>query len=239
MNRQEVAALLAYAVRLDPRTAPANEAEATERLDQWCDLLGDVAATAPHPDGRHWDASQVVRHHIASSPYPIKPSDIGGPWLNFRRDVLGRHQDPVPNVDPNDEAAYRAAIAGQRRAIETGRAVATPRALMPGETGTREQREQANAARLAALGTYVPRTVRDALAPVRPVRAERERLAATGQPDALDVPCTWCKAEAGQSCRDVRINPQDNSTRARRRTRPHPSRLDAATTHRHAQETAV
>ncbi|MFJ5143280.1 cell surface glycoprotein [Streptomyces sp. NPDC088707] len=239
MDRREIAALLAYTDRLDPSRAPTTKEAAAERLTQWADLLAEVAATAPHPEGRHWDASQAVRHHIASSPYPIKPSDVGGPWQAFRRDILSRHQDPVPDVDPNDEAAYRAALAGQRRAIETGRAIATPRALMPGETGTRDQREQASAARLASLGSYVPRTVAGALAPYRPVRAERERLAVAGQPDALDVPCTWCKAETGEPCRDMRLNPTTQATNMRRRARPHPSRLDAATAQRHAQETAV
>ncbi|MFB7029638.1 MULTISPECIES: cell surface glycoprotein [unclassified Streptomyces] len=239
MDRREIAALLAYADRLDPVRAPTTKEAAAERLAQWADLLADVAAQAPHPEGRHWDVSEAVRRHIATSPYPIKPSDVGGPWAAFRRDVLSRHQDPVPTVDPDDEEAYRAAIAGHRRAIETGRTVATPRALMPGETGTRDQREQANAARLKALGTYMPRTVRDALAPIRPVRAERERLARAGLPDALDVPCTWCKAETGQPCRDMRLNPTTQATANRRRTTPHPSRLDAATAHRHAQETSA
>ncbi|MGW8762341.1 zinc finger domain-containing protein [Streptomyces sp. NPDC055815] len=239
MTREEVAALLAYAVSLDPRTAPATEAEAAERLNQWFALLADVAPRAPHPEGRHWDASQAVHHHIATSPYPIKPSDVSSRWHAFRRDVLSRHMDPLPDVDPDDEEAYRTALANHRRAIETGREVATPRALMPGEAGTREQREQANAARLAALGTYMPRTVADALAPYRRVRAERERLAREGAPDALDVPCTWCKAETGQPCRDMRLNPSNDATHVRRRTTPHPSRLDAATAHRHAQETAV
>ncbi|MFE5912053.1 cell surface glycoprotein [Streptomyces wedmorensis] len=239
MTREEVAVLLAYAVSLDPRTAPTTEAEATERLTQWLTLLADVPPTAPHPEGRHWDATQAVRHYIASSPYPIKPSDVSSLWHAFRRDVLSRHMDPLPDVDPDDEEAYRTAIADHRRAIETGRTVATPRALMPGEAGTREQREQANAARLAALGTYMPRTVKDALATLRPVRAERERLAREGKPDALDVPCTWCKAETGQPCRDMRLNPTTQATAVRRRATPHPSRLDAATAHRHAQETAV
>lgn len=233
MNRQEVAALLAYAVRLDPRTAPANEAEATERLDQWCDLLADVAATAPHPEGRHWDASQVVRRHIATSPFPIKPADIGGPWAAFRRDVLSRHQDPVPNVDPDDQAAYRAAITQQRHAIELGLAVATPRALLPGETGTRTQREEANGARLAALGTYVPRTVKGALASWRPRQTQRESLAAAGLPDPLNVNCPYeqCQSPAGRPCRGGGKHRFDRA--------PHPSRLELATTRHYAQETAV
>ncbi|WP_329622952.1 cell surface glycoprotein [Streptomyces sp. NBC_01255] len=239
MDRREIAALLAYADRLDPTRAPTTKEAAAERLTQWADLLADVASTAPHPEGRHWDASQAVRRHIATSPYPIKPSDVGGLWAAFRRDVLGRHMDPVPNVDPDDQAAYRAALAGHRHAIETGRAVATPRALLPGESGTREQRDQFAAERLAAFGTYMPRTVKDALAPLRPVRAERERLAREGKPDALDVPCTWCKAETGQPCRDMRLNPTTQATANRRRTTPHPSRLDAATARQHAQETAA
>ncbi|MFF4751802.1 cell surface glycoprotein [Streptomyces sp. NPDC001270] len=221
MNRQHVAALLAYTDRLDPTRAPQDRAAAAERLDQWAELLADVASTAPHPEGRHWDASQIVRHHIATSPYPIKPSDVSRPWADFRRDILSRHVDPLPAVDPDDDTAYRAALAAQRRAIETGATVATPRAALT--TGMTEQQARA---RLAALGTYVPRTVAAVLAAHRPRKAEREQLAAAGRPDPLDVPCPYehCRADRGQPCRTARRAP---------RATAHPSRLDDATTAHH------
>ncbi|WP_282792065.1 cell surface glycoprotein [Streptomyces sp. CC224B] len=223
MTRQEVAALLAYAVKLDPRSAPADQAAADEVLDQWADLLADVPPTAPHPNGRHWDAAQVVRHHIATSPYPIKPSDVSRPWHYFRRDVVDRHHDPVPAADPDDPAAYRAALVTTRHAVAIGAAPAATFRVLTG--GTREERDQVAAGRLAALGNYVPRTVRDALAPYRPRRAERENRAAEGLPDPLNVACPYeqCRARAGEPCRTFRRTPRSTA---------HPSRLDLAT-HQH------
>ncbi|MFE7782063.1 zinc finger domain-containing protein [Streptomyces nigrescens] len=233
MNRQEVAALLAYAVRLDPRSAPTDQAAADETLDQWADLLADVPPAAPHPNGRHWDAAQVVRHHIATSPYPIKPSDVSRPWHDFRRDVVDRHHDPVPAVDPDDPEAYRAALVATRHAVAIGAApAATYRELTGGPT--REERDQFAEQRLAALGAYVPRTVAQALAEFRPHRTERERRAVEGLPDPLDVPCPYqaCRAEAGTPCRM-------GKNRAKRRATPHPTRIDLATDRHHAQEHAA
>ncbi|MEW1774702.1 cell surface glycoprotein [Streptomyces sp. NPDC086777] len=219
MTREEVAALLAYAVRLDPRTAPADQAAAEETLDQWADLLADVPPRAPHPNGRHWDAAQVVRHHIATSPYPVRPSDVSRPWHSFRRDVVDRHHDPVPAADPDDPAAYRAELVGTRTAVATGASTASTYHELTG--GTREERDQLAAERLAALGGYVPRTVADALAEFRPRRAERERRAVEGLPDPLDVPCPYqqCRAAAGDPCTNYRRNPRSSA---------HPSRLDLA-----------
>ncbi|MER0481611.1 cell surface glycoprotein [Streptomyces sp. Edi2] len=228
MIREQVAALLAYAVKLDPRSAPTDQAAAMEVLDQWADLLADVPPTAPHPAGRHWDASQVVRHHIATSPYPIKPSDVSRKWHDFRRDVVDRHHDPLPAADPDDPAAYRAALVADRTAVATGAATAsTVKELTGGRT--RDERDQFAEQRLAALGDYVPRTVANALAEFRPRRAERERLAAEGLPDPLDVACPYqqCRAEAGAPCMNHRRNP--------RRT-AHPSRLDLAAAHHYTPQ---
>ncbi|PJN40490.1 cell surface glycoprotein [Streptomyces sp. CB02959] len=227
MTREQVAALLAYAVRLDPRSAPTDQAAAGETLDSWADLLSDVPPTAPHPNGQHWDAAQVVRHHIATSPYPIKPSDVSRPWWDFHRDVIDRHHDPVPAVDPDDAAAYRAALAAGRHAVATGAAPAATFRELTG--GTREERDQAAAERLAALGDYVPRTVRDALAPYRPRQAERERLAIEGLPDALDVPCPYdqCRAAVGAPCVNYRRIPRRDA---------HPTRLDRATARHYAPQ---
>ncbi|GHA19745.1 cell surface glycoprotein [Streptomyces echinoruber] len=236
MDRRQIAALLAHADRLDPTRAPADRAAAAERLDQWHALLADVPATAPHPEGRHFDAADVVRHHIATSPYPIKPSDVSRVWADFRRDVLSRHVDPVPDVDPDDDAAYRAALAAQRRAIETGQAVAQPRAAL---TAGRDARNAQARDRLRALGVdYVPKHVRDQLAPFRPVRAMRERLAAADLPDPLDVECTWCGATVGKPCRVRRINPKTDAIGTRRMKAPHPCRVEAAQARR-AQQGAV
>ncbi|MFC8925249.1 cell surface glycoprotein [Streptomyces albidoflavus] len=223
MKREEVAALLAYAVSLDPRLAPADQAEADERLDQWADLLADVPPTAPHPDGRDWHAGHVVRHHIASSAYRLQPSDVSRPWHAFKADVLGRHTDPVPPVDPDNETAYRAALAHTRTAVATGQAAPSVYRELTGGS-TREEREAFAAARLAALGNYMPRSVAAELAEFRKTRNERERRAAAGLPDPLDVTCPHppCRARPGQPC-------QQGGRRRTTRTTPHPSRLDLAT----------
>ncbi|WP_328678415.1 zinc finger domain-containing protein [Streptomyces sp. NBC_00343] len=233
MDRREVAALLAYADRLDPTRAPTDKAAAGERLAQWADLLSDVPPTAPHPGGRPWDASQAVRHHIATSPYPIKPSDVSRPWHTFKADVIGRHHDPVPAVDPDNSTAYVRALAANRTAVATGAVVATSfRELTYGAGAALTPGEQAQAAaRRAALGEYMPRTVADALADYRPRRARREQAAAENLPDALDVACPYehCLAGAGDPCRNARRAPRD---------KPHPSRIELATTRHYAPENA-
>jgi hypothetical protein len=238
MIRQHVAALLAYAAKLDPRSAPTDPAAAAETLDQWCDLLSDVPPTAPHPDGRDWNAAEIVRHHIATSPYPIKPSDVSRPWHDFKRDVLRRHIDPVPAADPDDQVAYSAELLGTRHAIATGEQAATFR---PPELthGTRAERDAEAKKRLAALGTYMPRTVKDQLDAYRPRRAQRERLAAANQPDPLDVACVWCGAETGEQCRDRRVNPRTQALAMARRTKSHPSRIEAATARHNARTEAA
>lgn len=125
MNRNEVAMLISYATGLDPRTARDNPQDLTDQLDQWEELLRDVPPQAPHPNGRHWNAAEVVRHHIASSPYPIKPSDVSRPWHAFKADVIGRHTDPLPAADPDQPEQWRAELLGTRQAVATGRQQAT------------------------------------------------------------------------------------------------------------------
>ncbi|MFJ7337853.1 cell surface glycoprotein [Streptomyces sp. NPDC101116] len=223
MTPREVAALLAYVVRLDPRLALDDPAAADERLAQWSDLLSDVPAQA-----HGWDAARTARDHIARSPYRIQPSDVSRPWHTHKADVLSRHVgtfEPTahPNLDPDDVDGYRAALTAERRAVAAGKqAPTTHRALTAGPAAREVER------RLAQLGTYMPRTVAQALAAQRPRRAERERLAATGAPDPLDVPCRYehCLAARNQPCRDHRGNA---------RSRPHPSRVDDATAH-HGQD---
>lgn len=224
MTPQEVAALLAYAARLDPRLAAPSEAEADAQLDQWCDLLSDVPATAPHPDGRAWDASQVVRHHIASSPYPIKPSDVSRPWWAFRRDVLDRHTDAVPAADPDKPLDYRAELLSVRTAVATGQQQATTYRELRGGPAPEV------AERLAAIGRRIPPEAAAGLAKWRSRATKRERLAAEGLPDPYTVPCSHCRARAGEACRNHRRKP---------RTTAHPSRMDAATARHAAQNGAA
>ncbi|MEV2203760.1 cell surface glycoprotein [Streptomyces fradiae] len=234
MERREIAALLAYVDRLDPTRAPTDRAAAGERLTQWADLLAHVPATAPHPDGpdRSWDAARVAARYIATSPYPIKPSDIGAPWETYRADIVGRHWDPAPAVDPDNAPAYRAALRSTRHAVAVGALPPTPQHAIEGRPSPiRAERDAAAAARLAALGTYMPRTVRDALAPWRTTRTERDRLAAENLPDPLAVDCPYppCQAPAGRPCKQGGKHRSD-------RAKPHPSRLDLATARHYARQ---
>lgn len=229
MNPREVAALLAYVVKLDPRLALDDPGAAADRLAQWCDLLSDVPATA-----QGWDAARVARDHIARSPYRIQPSDVSRPWHTHKADVLGRHAgtfEPTrhPEVDPDDDTgnAYVAALRAERQAIAAGQAAPyTSRAITAGPLAKQVE------ARLAALGDYMPRTVKQALAEYRPHRSQREQLAAAGSPDPLDVACPYehCLAAKGDPCRNARRVA---------RSKPHPSRIDAATIAHHARQEAA
>lgn len=239
MTPREVAALLAYVVRLDPRLALDDQAAAADRLAQWCDLLDDVPATSPG-----WDAARVARDYIARNPYRVQPSDISRPWHTHKADMMRRHIgtfEPTahPEINPDDETgdAFVAALRAERAAVATGqRAPVTHRVITAGPAAVEVER------RLAELGAYLPRTAAQALAVHRPDRAARERLAAANLPDALDVACTWCAAPEGKPCRARRINPKTDAVGHRAKKAPHPCRVeDAHARHarRQEQETAA
>lgn len=231
MTPREVAALLAYVVRLDPRMNLDDETAAADRLTQWCDLLSDVPATA-----HGWDAARVARDYIARNPYRIQPSDISRPWHAHKADILARHVgtfEPTahPHLDPDDVTGYRAALAADRAAVATGQQPPTThRAITAGPAAEQVQR------RLAALGSYVPRHVEDVLNAYRPKRAARVATIRAGQPDALAVECTWCGAPAGQPCRVRLSTPKTHAIRYRPMKAAHPCRIEAAAAHHDRQE---
>ncbi|WP_405018153.1 hypothetical protein OHV05_15300 [Kitasatospora sp. NBC_00070] len=227
MTPDECAALLAYVGRLDPRAAHRDPAETAGQLATWCDLLRDVPATAP--DG--WDAAAVARAHITGSPYPILPVDITRPWTAHRRALLARHTDPRPNVDPDDVEGYQQAIRAQRDAVATG-------AVEP--TASRELAGGPHPQLAHLIARALPAAAAAALAPFRPLRAAREAAALAGRPDALNVPCTWCRAPVGEPCRR-RTSPKRAEQQGgwSRRSTVHPSRLDAATEQANRQERAA
>ncbi|MEU2134951.1 cell surface glycoprotein [Streptomyces sp. NPDC018352] len=212
MKPSEVPQLLAQIALADPRVRREDPIELRAQIDMWAGILAEVpydyAITAAH-------------QHYAKSTWPILPADIATRWAATVRDRMNRHTDPAPAVDPDNEGAYRAELAASRRAVATGQAPAVElRELTAGPAAYEAD------ARWAALGSYVPLHVRDALAEQRPERAERERLLRTGQPDPLSVQCPWdaCRAPAGQRC----------NTRGRTRHAPHPARIDAARAAREA-----
>ncbi|MFG3026645.1 hypothetical protein ACGFZQ_50670 [Streptomyces sp. NPDC048254] len=221
MDRREIAALLAYIGRLDPRTIRTDQGEARDQLAQWHELLADVPTATPHG----WDVLVAARQHIRTSPYQILPADLARPWESYRRDRLARHSDPTPSADPDDQAAWTAELAKTRRAVAAGLAEpAQARAIISGRDGINPRLE----AMLDEVGSCIPPAARAALAPYRPARAAREAAIAQGQPDALSVRCEWCKAQPGEPCRRRRIGPDDGVRATAPRAAPHPGRLDLA-----------
>ncbi|MFF9321660.1 hypothetical protein ACF1BP_35475 [Streptomyces sp. NPDC014735] len=219
MERREVAAVLAYIGRLDPRTIRTASGEARDQLAQWHELLHDV----PFATGHGWDVRQAIRTHVLDSPYPILPVDVARAWRTYRRDRLDRHTDPTPTADPDDPAAWRAELLGSRQAVATGTAApSTHRQLTSG--GPHADME----ARLRVIGSCVPPAIRAVLDPYRPARAAREAAVAAGLPDALGVLCPWCHARAGEPCRSRRVGPDGRARGNAPRATFHPTRLDLA-----------
>ncbi|AJE87470.1 hypothetical protein SLNWT_7094 [Streptomyces albus] len=221
MDRREIAALLAYIGRLDPRTIRTDPGEAGDQLAQWHELLGDVPMATPYG----WDARIAARQHIRLSPYQILPADVARPWESYRRERLARHCDPTPAVDPDDQSAWRAELVGTRRAVATGTAQPVQaRAITTGLDGSDPRLK----ARLQEVGSCIPPAARTALAPYRPARAAREAALAQGMPDALSVRCGWCLAQPGEPCRRRRTAPDGTARGTAPRATPHPGRLDLA-----------
>ncbi|WSQ12950.1 hypothetical protein OG604_37200 [Streptomyces sp. NBC_01231] len=228
MDRREIAALLAYIGRLDPRTTRTDQGEARDQLAQWHELLGDVPLATAHG----WDARISARQHIRTSPYQILPADIARPWESYRRDRLARHTDPTPSADPDDQAAWTAELVGTRRAVAYGTAQPTEYRQIAGKPS-----DPRLEAALEQVGSCIPPQALAALAPFRPARAAREAAVAQGRLDVLSVRCDWCHAPIGEPCRRRRIGPDDTARGTARRATPHPSRLDLAA--QQAQQSAM
>jgi hypothetical protein len=216
MKPAEIPQLLAQIALADPRVRREDPIEMRAQIHMWAGILTDVPADF---------ALTAAQQHYANSTWPILPAEIATRWQAVVRDRMNRHSGTFepqahPDVDPDDVPAYLDALRGERRAVVLGqRPPAEIRAITAGPAAAEAQR------RLAALGTYVPRTVADALAPHRPIRAERERLAREAQPDALAVACPveTCRAPAGQPCQ----RPTRRGGR-HRLSQPHPTRTETA-----------
>ncbi|KPC78530.1 hypothetical protein RI578_09460 [Streptomyces sp. BB1-1-1] len=218
MDRREVAAVLTYVGRLDPRTIRTDAGEARDQLAMWHELLGEVPMTT----GQGWDVRDVVRKRVVASPYPILPADVAREWNAHYRDRLGRHTDPTPMADPDDPQAWRAELVATRDAVVTGRIAPSPhRGVTTGEPHPGLKRM------LKAVGTYVPDAVRAELAPFRPARAAREAAIAAGGPDIFSVPCERCRAPKGEPCRE-RSGGGVRNRNTKPRIEPHPTRVEDA-----------
>ncbi|MFD3653355.1 hypothetical protein [Streptomyces sp. NPDC058620] len=218
MNRREVAAVLTYVGRIDPRLIRTDEGEARSQLDTWYELLGNVPMTT----GQGWDVRDIVRKRVIVSPYPILPADVAREWNAHYRDRLGRHTDPTPMADPDNPEAWRAELVATREAVVTGRIAPAPhRGVTSGEASPRLQDM------LDAVGSYVPPTVRAELAPFRPARAAREAAIAAGGPDLFSVLCERCRAAVGEPCRE-RSGGGVRNRNTKPRVEPHPGRVESA-----------
>ncbi|WP_330338756.1 zinc finger domain-containing protein [Streptomyces sp. NBC_00557] len=226
MDRREVAAVLAYVGRLDPRTIRPGTGEARDQIAQWQELLDDVPFATDHG----WDVREAIRSHVLDSPYPILPVDVARRWRPHRRDRLERHTDPIPAADPDDPAAWRAELLRSRNAVAAG--IASPTTHRQIASGGRPRDVEG---RLREIGSCIPPAVRAELARYRPNRAAREAAVAGGIPDALRVRCNWCQAPVGSPCRQRRASPDGAARGNAIRATPHPSRIDlaAARTDRH------
>lgn len=147
MDRREVAAVLAYIGRLDPRTVRTGTGEARDQIAQWQELLDDVPFATDHG----WDVRKAIRSHVLDSPYPILPVDIARRWRAHRRDRLDRHTDPTPAADPDDPAAWRAELLRSRNAVAAG--IAAPSTHHQITTGGRPRDVEE---RLSEIGSCIP-----------------------------------------------------------------------------------
>ncbi|TXS23109.1 hypothetical protein EAO70_04890 [Streptomyces sp. adm13(2018)] len=213
MYPAQVPELIARIALADPRVRREDPVEQTAQIDMWAGILADV----PYDY-----AMQAAHAHYSKSTWPILPADIANRWMTDVRDRLDRHASFEPNhhpeLDPDAETgdAFVAALKAERHAVATGQQPPNEvRAIMAGPADPAVQ------ARLDAEGTYMPPSVKETLAALRPEAVERERLIRSGLADPRSVTCPWdaCRAPQGQRCR----------TNGRDRREYHPARISAAT----------
>ncbi|ROQ69204.1 hypothetical protein EDD93_3701 [Streptomyces sp. 840.1] len=216
MNPDQIPQLIAQIALADPRIRRDDPTEQRAQILMWAGILADVP---------YEYAVTAVHQHYATSQWPILPANIATRWAATVRDRLTRHTgtfEPTehPELDPDDEAGYRHALAVERQAVALGQQAPTPLAAITSGPAAEEVTR-----RLAALGDYLPTSVRDALADCRPAAAARATAIRAGRPDALAVPCPveTCRAAAKESC-----TRPGKGGRRHRLGQPHPSRTDAA-----------
>lgn len=219
MEAEEVPQLIAQIALADPRVRREDKMERRAQIVMWAGILADVPFDF---------AVQAVQQHYAQSQWPIAPGDIASRWQATVRDRVNRDNgtfepNDFPDLDPDDVIGYLAALRGQRQAVAKGfQPPSTVKAITAGAAAD-EVTE-----RLKTLGSYVPRQVDEVLDSYRPVKAARRAALTAGEPDALSVSCDWCHADIGEPCRSRRVDPNGGATSNKRRSSPHPSRVDDA-----------
>lgn len=208
MNNQEAAALVRYV-----RAACPQQRVDEFTADAWYDVL--------HPFTLD-EARAAISTHIRNGNAFVAVGEIVTSIRRARADRMARHTDPTPSANPDNVHAYQAELRATRQAVATGQQEPAHHELTTGSM------HPDVAARLKTLGTYVPRHVDDALDAYRPIKAARRAALTNNQPDALAIDCDWCQAPAGQPCRSRRVDPSGGATSSKRRTTPHPTRLEDA-----------
>lgn len=167
MNPSHIPQLLKQVSYADPRVLPEDEKELAALAALWAVVLSDVPAEF---------AMQAVGQHYASSPFPIKPSDIAERWRAVVRDRMGRHTGTFepnqhPGLDPDDIEGYQQALRNERNAVRTGQRAPMPtRAIAPSlsQDDVRAMRQQGD----------LLRHIKDASRAARAENARRRKLVA-------------------------------------------------------------
>lgn len=219
MEPEQVPQLIAQIGLADPRVRREDPTERRAQIHMWAGILADV----PYDT-----ALQYATEHYRQSTWPILPAEIASRWDAAVRDRLARDNGTFepgdhPGLDPDDAVGYLHALRNRRQAVAQG--VQPPNTVKAITAGAAADEVTE---RLKALGSYVPRHVDEVLDKYRPVKAARRAAIQAGEPDALAVDCEWCSAPAGEPCRSRRIVPGGGATSSKRRSSPHPSRLDDA-----------
>lgn len=192
MHRDAIVNLLTYAATLDPRVARVmgDTDAAIQAIKDWTTALRDIPASH---EAVGWRAGVAVNEYYEANDqsrfWAITPAAVMAAWAPKRRALLERHTDPLPPVDPDDEAAYRAHLAASRGAVVAGHADPTPGREIDGQWPSLAQ-----------------------LAAARPADGCRAELTAAGAPTPvrsrfpeLSIACPYeaCRAAAGDQCRST------------------------------------
>lgn len=106
MNRTETALALTLTAAIDRRTIGETDVEA------WHLTLGDLD---------YADVRDAIAEHYRTSRVWLMPADIRERVHQARRTRLSAVPDPLPDADPDDPAAYIAALrAGRSRVADGG-----------------------------------------------------------------------------------------------------------------------
>lgn len=213
MTPDLVPQLIAEIALADPRIRRDDAIERRAQARMWAGILADV----PYDF-----ALRAAQQHYRTSQWPVLPADIATRWHAETTGRLARHSDPIPDVNPDDVAAWCRQLGETRQAVAVGRLEPSPHAVAAGPPA-------AIAALTAGIGRTMPTKnpvrpyIHDAaaadLGAALPGRAARER----GAVDLLSVACPWCQAAPGTQCKRRGLK----RGTWHRRAEPHPARVDA------------